>query len=491
MFLLSESFGYAPCTATPANGDGLETQIMMEATQRPKRVEPIGERNYRALVVTAFVVSLSAILAMEYLVGSQLIGGTYFQEWTSDRMMQTSSAANLRADLSGTLWYLHKQPPGLDFVRGLLAKLQPGDQHLLRNLDVATYRVLAVFFALQTTIIVAWLFQLRGLGTALIGGLIWMLHPAPIMFATFLDGTFLSSLLFTWTAYELWRLHTSDRVSGVRVALAANLLVLTRTAFQWTFLPVTLLSVWLLSRSRRVVVTFAMISLATVGSWAVKQHHVFGLTTSSTFGGYHLCGAFWIYPKDVELEAAAKRLDIAYPTAANRYPDEFNTEKQHREHLTYTAVCQERILTDPLAAARALTWSVVQNLRVLMQPTSSYTRHVLVDRLPWRKVHDRVFSGTILFALVMSSATVWLMRRRHDPAAWPEWVLPAAALLIPWLYGFATIGLVGNRYEWVESQRLKFFLEPVTWVFIMSQYSLITASISRWWTERHSADLKK
>ncbi len=151
----------------------------MKMIQRLQGEEPVAKRDYQVLVVATFFVSLSVILAMEHLVGSQLIGGTYFQEWTSDRMMQTSSAANLRADLSGTLWYLHKQPPGLDFLRGLLAKVQPADEHLLRNLDVATYKMLAVLFAVQTTIIVGWLFQLRGLGTALFGGLIWVLHPAP------------------------------------------------------------------------------------------------------------------------------------------------------------------------------------------------------------------------------------------------------------------------------------------------------------------------
>ncbi len=63
---------------------------------------------------TVFVLGLLFILALEWVMQPQAIGGVYFQRWSSEDMMQTVSVVDLRAEPLASLYYLHVQPPLLD-----------------------------------------------------------------------------------------------------------------------------------------------------------------------------------------------------------------------------------------------------------------------------------------------------------------------------------------------------------------------------------------
>ncbi|MCP5042912.1 MAG: hypothetical protein GY944_17950, partial [bacterium] len=426
-------------------------------------------RNQRVVAALAFVASLSVLLYLESLAGPYLRDGTYFQAWTSDYMLQTLPAHALHEDLAGSLWYLHKQPPGLDLMRGTLVQFLAADSDLLPSLDRTVYWILAILFALLTALLVQWLFRTAGLLVAVLAGIVWTYHPAPILYATLLEGTLISALVFTWLVFELWRLGKSQNPSGARLAVAVSLLVLTRTVFQWYFLPIMMLAVGLRARSWRVLAVFCAISFAIVGSYVAKQHAVFGITSTSTFGGYHLCGALWIYPTPDELQTAATRLAPVYPEGALQVRDPQNSKKQFLDHVTYSHVCSQKLRASPAQALRSLARSADQNLRLFLQPSSRYATNLLVDRLPWRVVYDQIFSGIVLSMLLLAAMVIWVVRHVRFNRDGLEDAVAGLGLLLPCLYAFAVIILGGNRYDWSEPNRLKFILEPVAFFFMASQ----------------------
>ena len=109
---------------------------------------------------------------------------------------------------------------------------------------------------------------------------------------------------------------------------------------------------------------------------------------------------------------------------------------QFREHLWRQPVATT------LAAYR-------ENLRAFLQPSSSYARHALVKRLPWRGAYNRVFSGWTLVGLLAAVAAYWLR-----PAATRR---ERIGLALPILY----VAAVSVLFESRENMRYKFFIEPV------------------------------
>jgi hypothetical protein len=82
-----------------------------------------------------------------------------------------------------------------------------------------------------------------------------------------------------------------------------------------------------------------------------------------------------------------------------------------------------------------------------------------VDRLPWRRAFDSVFSGATLVVLLAAAAAAWLVRARRGQ------VRVGLALALPVAYVFA----VSVLFEGGENMRFKFFLEPALFVFLAAQ----------------------
>jgi hypothetical protein len=119
-------------------------------------------------------------------------------------------------------------------------------------------------------------------------------------------------------------------------------------------------------------------------------------------------------------------------------------------------VCFRRTLVQRTAAG--LWASYRSNVDLFVEPSSDYSRNEIVDRLPWRKRADWIFSGWRLIWLAIGalSLSVWQSRRR---------LRAGLAVLLPVAYVLVA-SIVGERGE---NTRFKFFLEPTLYVLIAAQ----------------------
>jgi hypothetical protein len=119
--------------------------------------------------------------------------------------------------------------------------------------------------------------------------------------------------------------------------------------------------------------------------------------------------------------------------------------------------CEAYLRRMPLSE---LARSYVENLRIYFMPSSRYTTaHVIVDRVPWRRVYDRIFSFPVLPALLVCAGLTWAAGKN-----WRELVF-GISLALPGFY-MLLISVLGEKGE---NMRLKFILEPVLYVFVASQ----------------------
>jgi len=115
-----------------------------------------------------------------------------------------------------------------------------------------------------------------------------------------------------------------------------------------------------------------------------------------------------------------------------------------------------------------LLGSYYQNLLIYFHPSSLYPikspidDDVIVERLPWRSVYDLIFSPVLLILLYLATV-IWLLKSLKDKSYNYRLVI---ALLLPALYIF----LISVLFEKGENNRFKFFLEPIFYVFIVSQF---------------------
>ena len=115
----------------------------------------------------------------------------------------------------------------------------------------------------------------------------------------------------------------------------------------------------------------------------------------------------------------------------------------------------------PTEIARRL----LPNLSKWLMPSSRHSAHVLADALPWRGPFDRLMSGWVLVALLLTAVSAWLV------SSWPDRPALRAGLglALPALYVVA----VSVAFESNENMRYKFFVEPVLIVLLVSQAAVL------------------
>lgn len=407
--------------------------------------------------------------------------GAHFQQWTSGSLQQTLPIQVLKNAPIQSLWYLHKQPPTLDFIRAVLAQLfrNATGKHLLQKVDAGIYYIWSLFFAGMATIIYCWMRKLTNRYFALVAVLSWVINPAPIFYATLLDGTFMSSFFILWFLYELWQVGKNTG-SIVRLSLASVLLLYTRTVFQWYFFPILLCSLILLKMPIRRVYIFIGIVSALASPLIIKQYLLFGTTSTTTFAGYHKCGVIWYQPSKKEIEHTKSLIKFKYPDKAAIYSgnDKFNNEKQYQENLIYSAIFKKRLKTAPMATIKELMRSLKWNSRSYWRPSAKYVSNIIPDHLVWADLYNAIFSCRIYLELIFFSLIAWLWTYKKE-----ESVLLSGrktmGMLMPVLYIFLITNLC-NRYGWTEAVRLKFLLEPFFYIFITSQiYIAITERLKK------------
>jgi hypothetical protein len=411
-----------------------------------------------------------ALAALQVLHRPHAIDGQYFQAFTSEYLMQTVSAADLRDEPWRSLFYLHIQPPVLDTLRALLVRLAPDqtDRGLVRGVDAGLYVAWGVVYVALVALVGRWLARLVPPALAAAGAALLALHPATVYYATLVDSTILSAALLTWTLYELWRFgHGAG--SGPRLSAAATLLFLTRSVFQWPFLVVLLVALRLLGTPwRRGLRALAPLAVA-MALYVGKQYAVFGLTITSTLAPDSFCagiGAYCPGNVPVELPRLPDRDAARVLSRTSKTNGEYNfNQLAHLRRSFSQTVEYRRLMRDMPAREIAAAW--LHNLDVYLRPSSAYGPHVIVDRLPWRRVYDRIFSGWCVAALLVLAAGSTLRGPGRVPPG------RAAGLALPALYVFLATVL----FESGENMRYKFFLEPALLVFLAGQACRVGAGL--------------
>lgn len=426
-----------------------------------------GRRRYAGIAV--FTVALLLQFALQRAAQPYAIDGYRFQEWSSETMMQTVSIADLRDAPLESLFNLHIQPPGLDSLRALLVHVWPTleIQSALRRVDLSLYVLWAIAYACGGVLVFLWLDQLTQARTfALIASLLLVLHPAMIFFATLLDTTIVTAVLVLWMYYSLWCIG-QGRGSIAAVTAAVVLLFLFRSAFQWPVVVVLGLSLSLLRVPWRRVAWFVAIAGSVYGLYTFKQYTQFGVLSSSSLMGINLVrSADMDFPPSprgglygIDLDPAPPRPLPSVLTRQRKIDGSVNFNNFH--YLEFNA----RLTNDYARYVRTfpirdLLESYSENLGYYLDPSSQYTKHVIVDRLPWRGWYDRIFSGPLLVVLMGIAAGI-AVTRGSGRASFPYML----GLALPALY----VVFITVMFEKGENARFKFFLEPVYFVFIASQ----------------------
>jgi len=224
-------------------------------------------------IIIVFFTSFIFIISLEFYYKPLSTDGIHYQRWDSDRMMQTVRIKQLKEYPIRSLWYLHIQPPLYDGIRMLIAQLvNSHETSLLNKVDGTLYIVFALFYSLISIIIYSWISSLTNIKFGFLASFLWMLHPAPIAYATLLDSTLLSSFGYTWFLYEIWRLGNNSNISFLRLSLSLLFIFFTRTIFQWYFIPVLIFTLLLLRFSiKRILYSSISISILIIFLFITKQ----------------------------------------------------------------------------------------------------------------------------------------------------------------------------------------------------------------------------
>ena len=216
-----------------------------------------------AIAIAGFLFQLGLQQSMR----SYAIDGLYFQGWSSEKMMQTVSIEDLQDAPFTTLFNLFIQPPAFDAIRAIFANIwaTPDLSILSRKVDQSLLFLGAVLYGWLGTLVFWWLAPMTGVGYAIIAALFFMVHPACIYYATFLESTLLSTVLILWAYYLLWSLRKNPEKSIILFIVASLALFFTRSFFQWPAILVFALSLALLKVPFRRVVIFLVICGGVVG----------------------------------------------------------------------------------------------------------------------------------------------------------------------------------------------------------------------------------
>ena len=394
--------------------------------------------------------------------------------------MQTAPLQDLRQRPLEALFYLHIQPPALDVLRAGLAQLWPSlpDMELLHRVDQGLYIAWALVYALAALLIFTWLEQAANWRWALPATLLFLLHPALIFYSTFLEATLLTSAGVLWLFYNLWALHRDPARSIWPVTLSAVLLFFTRSIFQWPFVLLLAGALLLLKAPYRRIALFVLVAGSLAGSYTLKQWLLFDLPSTSSFTGMSLLRSIGCLDQGlINQEAYFSHLDrlpdaalqdAALPTVLTRAHKLTGTPNFN--HFRYLEL--DRQLTQQYRQCLAektpndLLYQYALNFRIFLQPSSVYTPHVIVDRLPWRASYDRIFSFPVLLLLALFSLLAGYPAIRRQARAALGLLLPAGWIL------FASIFAESG-----ENMRFKFFLEPVWFCFFTIQIYTMTQAI--------------
>ena len=118
--------------------------------------------NQRGWSLAVFVTGLLLMQCLQVYYLPFAYRGAYYQEHSSEDMMQTVSLLDLRERPGETLLALHIQPPLLDGLRALLARLWPAlkARALVVQVDRSLYLIWMIVYASMGVLVFRWLWRL-------------------------------------------------------------------------------------------------------------------------------------------------------------------------------------------------------------------------------------------------------------------------------------------------------------------------------------------
>lgn len=427
----------------------------------------------RRPVLAAFVVAVIWLLALEQRFRGSARDHLYFHAWTSEYMMQTVSLGDLRIEPFKSLWYNHIQPPVFDGIRAVIAAFYPrtDGETLMRRVDAGLYGIWVALYGAMAAIVFAWIRRAVSARAAVVAVAVFLLLPGPVFYATFLDGTFLSSLLILWFFFLLWRLGRGESVSGRLLAICL-LLFLTRSVFQWPFLVVLAASFLLMGVPRAKALKVLIPLGLFMAAFLAKQYILFGLTTTSSFGPDSFCKGLSEYchgTTAVPLPKTTDRFNAFVLRRAEKLNGEYNYNQEAFLKRSFSQMEEYKTLLRRLTLRQAIHLLGI-NLDFYLRPTTRHSAHVIVDRIPWRAPFDWILSGWRLIVLLLGACGLWLRgclgadaneRRRA--------LLYGLGLALPAFY----VAAVTIVFESGENMRYRFFLEPTMAVFVALSLSTL------------------
>lgn len=405
-----------------------------------------------------------SVLAAQHVLRSSAPDGLRMQSWSSETMMQTMPIEDLYEAPAESLWHLHIQPPLLDALRALLGQGPVAStSELVDRVDQRLLLLWALLHGLLVAILFHWLARMTSVAWALPAAVFFALHPALFFYSSLLDTSLLTSVLVLLLVMALWRLAKDPEGSLVTLCLVFLALFLTRSMFQWPWLVVLGLSLALLKVSRRRIGLFLLITGIPMALYAIKQERLFGITTTSSMTGLNLCRSIGLEPPPDTVERSTDRgANAGTPGVLARMTKaDGSINYNHARFLTLDRSRQEAYKQTLRAMPlKELIANYLHNLRIYLQPSSRFTPHVLVDRIPWRNAYDALFSGWPLLLMMLFACGSWVVRNRSLRE-----VQVSLALMLPVL----ALAAISVLFERGENMRFKFFVEPVVFVFIAVQ----------------------
>ncbi len=434
------------------------------------------------LSLALFAAGVVLMTALEAYGAGYALRGVYFQVHASEDMMQTLSLLDLRPHPWQSLLALHIQPPLFDALRAVLAQLWPdlGPRALVLQVDRALYFLWAVAYAAVAVLVFRWLGRiLSSTRVAAVAAAAFLFHPAAIYYGSYLDNTILTSLGMLVLVYALGSLP--GRAPLVALGGSYLFLFLLRSMFQWPVLVVLLAALLLMRVPLRQVATLALGCGLVVGGYMLKQYLVFGWTATSSFAGSNCLHALGEEPEvgfstrmTVPLGPLYSGVGFdGYPEALTRASKitgahNFNHIADLYNERQLIGRCVQQVWRQPI---RKTLGAFAVNLGYFLEPSSRYYEqpHAIVDRLPWRGIYDWVLSGYRLLALIAVAIAIWA--RGRDRAQWAR----GLGIALPVLF----VSLVSATFERGENMRFKFFVEPIVYVFLVSQMAVLVRRVRR------------
>ena len=445
--------------------------------------------------LAVFILSVAILLVLNSYYSSSVSEEVYIGI-SSESLVQTLPATVLKDKPFSGLYFNHIHPPMFDGIRASIAYFWKLDRGLsLRDfVDKGVYHVYTVLFGALGVLLFIWLKKATGSRLfSWIGTILWLVHPAPLSMAAFLDGTFLSSILITWMVFEVWLIGRKEQ-SISRLILVAILCFFTRAHFQWFFVPVLGVAMLLMStkaNKKSLLYGLCIFSLV-VGMYCIKQYMLFGTVNSYGWYGEKLAGLLWIEEVGEVVSKGYKencggreivrdrigckqylgqifpdelmQVDRLYPQGALSVSGGSNTEDRWWLTQVQSRIAKDYCSKNVWVCAESFSKSLLQNFPEYW--VESWDRNnPLLSRdngIPWVNIYYKIVHNYPWILFCSAIIFVIIILRRWQTASKVR--ILGVCVVPSYVLG---ITLLGNNYDAFEGGRLKFLLEPTIYVFIL------------------------